>query len=50
MFIWIRAARPMLVGRSLEINGDIYTRLMIEIRFIGNRTRLIGLHFFILVG
>ncbi|ACU04722.1 hypothetical protein Phep_2518 [Pedobacter heparinus DSM 2366] len=35
----------MLVGRSLEINGNIYSRLMVEARFIGNRTRLTGLHF-----
>lgn len=35
----------MLVGRSLEVSGDTYRRLMIEAQFIGNRTRLIGLHF-----
>jgi hypothetical protein len=38
----------MLVGRSLEISGNTYTGLMIEVQFIGYRTRLTGLHFFII--
>uniref|UniRef100_UPI003D7F6439 hypothetical protein n=1 Tax=Pedobacter sp. TaxID=1411316 RepID=UPI003D7F6439 len=41
-------ARPMLVGRSLEINANIYSRLMIDAPAMVYRTRLIGLHFFYL--
>ena len=36
----------MLVGRSLEVNGNIYPGLMIEVLLGGNRTRLIGLHLY----
>ncbi len=45
----VRAARLRLVGRSFEVNGNIYPRLMIEIRFGGDRTRLTGLHFFFIL-
>lgn len=34
------------MGRALDINGNIYTRLMIEAPMVSeNRTRLTGLHF-----